>query len=147
MYIFLFVLVVEPVEHKESTFLLLTLEVPPPPLFKDEMKNDIAPQVPLSTLLSKFDGKSVQVDTRKGVQRTYRLKRLPAYAIFIIKRFTKNNWDLEKNPTVINFPIKNIDLVDCIKLNSAPVFSLFFFAQMCPAKRPTLARTTTSWPT
>ena len=53
------------------------------------------------------------MDTRKAVQRTYRLKKLPPYLIFIIKRFTRNNWDLEKNPTVINFPIKNIDLKDC----------------------------------
>lgn len=40
--------------------------------------------------------------------------RLPQYLIFHIKRFTKNNWAKEKNPTIVNFPIKNIDMADCM---------------------------------
>lgn len=27
-----------------------------------------------------------------------------------MKRFTKNNFFVEKNPTIVNFPIKNLDL-------------------------------------
>ena len=33
--------------------------------------------------------------------------------IILIKRFSKNNWDYEKNPTIVNFPIKNADFVSC----------------------------------
>jgi len=111
------ILSAEPAVTSRSNFLFLTLEVPPPPLFKDEMDRNIIPQVPLSQLLNKFDGNTLQVDTRKGFQRTYRLKRLPPYLIFVIKRFTKNNWDVEKNPTVINFPIKNIDMKDYVDVD------------------------------
>jgi U4/U6.U5 tri-snRNP-associated protein 2 len=30
--------------------------------------------------------------------------------IFHIKRFTKNNWTKEKNPTIVNFPISDLDV-------------------------------------
>lgn len=31
-----------------------------------------------------------------------------------IKRFTKNDFFVEKNPTIVNFPIKNLDLSDYV---------------------------------
>jgi len=31
-----------------------------------------------------------------------------------VKRFTKNQWFIEKNPTIVNFPIKNVDLYECL---------------------------------
>jgi len=31
-----------------------------------------------------------------------------------IKRFTKNNFFVEKNPTIVNFPVKNLELKDVI---------------------------------
>lgn len=34
----------------------LSLELPPVPLFKDEEGGNVIPQVPLFTVLSKFDG-------------------------------------------------------------------------------------------
>uniref|UniRef100_T1GP84 ubiquitinyl hydrolase 1 n=1 Tax=Megaselia scalaris TaxID=36166 RepID=T1GP84_MEGSC len=34
--------------------------------------------------------------------------------ILYIKRFTKNTFFLEKNPTIVNFPIKNIDFGDLL---------------------------------
>ncbi|KAG5457622.1 MAG: hypothetical protein BJ554DRAFT_2314, partial [Olpidium bornovanus] len=67
-------------------------------------------QVPLVTLLQKFDGKTAQES--QGVLRRYRITKLPRYLIFHIKRFTKNNWAVEKNPTIVNFPIRNIDMSD-----------------------------------
>ncbi len=33
-----------------------------------------------------------------------------------MKRFTKNNFFLEKNPTIVNFPVKNLELKDIIPL-------------------------------
>ena len=44
-----------------TPFLHLSLDVPPPPVFTSETERDIIPQVPLYELLSKFDGKTVQV--------------------------------------------------------------------------------------
>ena len=29
-----------------------------------------------------------------------------------MKRFTKNTFYVEKNPTIVNFPIKNVDLIE-----------------------------------
>eukprot|EP00798_Chlamydomonas_sp_ICE-L_P031404 gene31404-6570_t len=31
-----------------------------------------------------------------------------------MKRFTKNNFFVEKNPTIVNFPVKNLELKDII---------------------------------
>ncbi|KAH8163648.1 hypothetical protein CIB48_g4604 [Xylaria polymorpha] len=43
-----------------TRFLLLTLDLPPAPLFQDEMGGNIIPQVPLTTILSKYDGVKAQ---------------------------------------------------------------------------------------
>lgn len=48
--------------------------------------------------------------------KRYKLLKLPNYLIFNAKRFNKNNWSHEKNPTIVNFPIKNVDMKEC-KLN------------------------------
>lgn len=38
------------------------------------------------------------------------------YLIFHLARFTKNNFYVEKNPTIVNFPVKNLELRDCEQL-------------------------------
>jgi len=40
----------------KSQFLILPLDVPPPPLFTDDLEKSIIPQVPLFELLNKYDG-------------------------------------------------------------------------------------------
>ncbi|CAJ0852586.1 8938_t:CDS:2 [Entrophospora sp. SA101] len=50
-----------------------------------------------------------------GALKRFQLISLPNYLIFHIKRFTKNNWDLEKNPTIVNFPIKKIEMKDLLE--------------------------------
>ena len=45
----------------EQPFLFLALDLPPPPLFQDEMEANIIPQVPLNELLAKFIGASKTV--------------------------------------------------------------------------------------
>lgn len=47
----------------ESPFLYLTLDLPSAPLYRDVQLQNIIPQVPLSTLLEKFDGKTEKVLT------------------------------------------------------------------------------------
>ncbi|KAK8735495.1 hypothetical protein OTU49_005414 [Cherax quadricarinatus] len=100
------------VKMEESPFLYLTCDLPQPPLFKDEKKENIIPQVSLYVLLSKFDGKSgKEYQTYKeSILKRFQLTGLPPYLILYHKRFTKNTFYIEKNPTIVNFPVKNIDL-------------------------------------
>ncbi|KAF8414191.1 hypothetical protein HHK36_002190 [Tetracentron sinense] len=98
-------------------FLMLGLDLPPPPLFKDVMEKNIIPQVPLFNILKKFDGESITEVVRPCIARMrYRVTRLPQYMILHMRRFTKNNFFVEKNPTLVNFPVKNLELKDYIPL-------------------------------
>lgn len=90
-------------------FLMLTLDLPPAPLFKDAMEKIVIPQIPIFDLLKKFDGESIQDDVRLG-RRKMRLVRLPQYLVISVKRFLKNQFFLEKNPTMVNFPAKGLEL-------------------------------------
>eukprot|EP00262_Sarcandra_glabra_P015009 TRINITY_DN4541_c0_g1_i1.p1 TRINITY_DN4541_c0_g1~~TRINITY_DN4541_c0_g1_i1.p1 ORF type:complete len:553 (+),score=107.11 TRINITY_DN4541_c0_g1_i1:52-1710(+) len=106
--------------HTESSrmpFLMLGLDLPPPPLFQDVMEKNIIPQVPLFNILKKFDGESITEVVRPHIARMrYRVTKLPQYLILHMRRFTKNNFFVEKNPTLVNFPVKNLELKDYIPL-------------------------------
>lgn len=65
--------------------------------------------MPIYTILRKFDGQSFHDDIKLG-RRKFRITRMPKYLMLHMKRFTKNNFFVEKNPTIVNFPIKNLDL-------------------------------------
>jgi len=109
------------VESKEKT-LLFTLELPDEPLFKDNL--DFIPQEPLFNLLEKFNGEKPFETIAKGGEsreiRRYSLRRLPPYVIFIVKRFRNNNFFIEKNPTIVTFPLKGLDLRDYIHPDCQP---------------------------
>lgn len=115
----------------ETDFLQLTLDIPEKPLFKDEDGGLVIPQEPLVNVLRKFDGVSfcdalaaqnggggVKGEEGKnggggvvvGKKRRYRLKKMPNYLILHLSRFKKNNFSVEKNPTIVMFPVKNFDL-------------------------------------
>jgi U4/U6.U5 tri-snRNP-associated protein 2 len=96
-----------------TNFLHLTLEIPEKPLFKDENGGLVIPQEPLVTVLQKFNGISLtDAINRQGTpqQRRYKLKKLPNYLILHLARFKKNNFYSEKNPTIVAFPLKNLDM-------------------------------------
>ncbi|RHY16523.1 hypothetical protein DYB36_006646 [Aphanomyces astaci] len=97
-------------------FSYLTLDLPPTPLFKDSQGGNVIPQVPLFTVLEKFDGDKIthvlHGATRQHKQ--YSIDSLPPYLIFHIHRFTKNNFFTEKNPTIVNFPVKNLELKEYV---------------------------------
>lgn len=105
-------------EYKETKadapFLYLTLDIPASPLFKDELETNIIPQIPLLNLLQKFDG--VQEKEYKSYKenhvKRFELTKLPPYLIIFLKRFTNNTFFIEKNPTIVNFPIKNLEMKD-----------------------------------
>ncbi|XP_054783207.1 uncharacterized protein LOC129290459 [Prosopis cineraria] len=106
-------------ETSKMPFLMLGLDLPPPPLFKDVMEKNIIPQVPLFNILKKFDGDTVTEVVRPHIARMrYRVTRLPPYIILHMRRFTKNNFFVEKNPTLVNFPVKNLELKDYIPLTT-----------------------------
>ena len=49
----------------------------------------------------------------------YKLERLPKFLVLCLKRFKKNNFTVEKNSTIVNFPLRSLDMrnyVDDAKL-------------------------------
>eukprot|EP00615_Pteridomonas_danica_P001387 CAMPEP_0114336228 /NCGR_PEP_ID=MMETSP0101-20121206/5568_1 /TAXON_ID=38822 ORGANISM="Pteridomonas danica, Strain PT" /NCGR_SAMPLE_ID=MMETSP0101 /ASSEMBLY_ACC=CAM_ASM_000211 /LENGTH=285 /DNA_ID=CAMNT_0001468083 /DNA_START=806 /DNA_END=1663 /DNA_ORIENTATION=+ len=101
-------------------FLVLSLEIPPTPLFKDSEGGNVIPQVPLFDVLSKYDGSKYTDILRAGYQqrKRYDLLKLPPFIILHLSRFTKNNFYVEKNPTIVTFPVKNLELRDYVKICS-----------------------------
>ena len=66
--------------------------------------------------MKKFDGKDFFEETGTGIMKKYRITKLPEYLVIHIKRFSKNEFFMEKNPTIVNFPIKNLDMSEFIWL-------------------------------
>jgi U4/U6.U5 tri-snRNP-associated protein 2 len=87
------------------------------PLFsKDALDRSLIPQVPLMALLQKFNGHN-EHSLVSGERKKYMLTKLPRFLIIHVKRFTFN-WFLEKNSTIVNFPLKHLDLRDCVHPDS-----------------------------
>jgi U4/U6.U5 tri-snRNP-associated protein 2 len=125
-------------------FLYLTLDVPPPPLYVDIEKDDIIPQVPLLDLFRKFDGVTEQ---KKGsLAHTYKITKIPRYLILYIKRFTKNNFFTEKNPTIVKFPIKNLDLEDYYSVGDGEPARYDLLANVVHTGKPSLLGDKTAAP-
>lgn len=99
-----------------NRFLLLTLDLPPAPLFQDEEQRNIIPQVPLTTILSKYDGRSAQ--EHLAHRRRYRLLHpLPPYLLFQVKRFSQNKFVSERNPTIVTFDARDLDVSPYVEPN------------------------------
>lgn len=97
-------------------FLMLGLDLPPSPLYKDSLGEKITiPQIPIFDLLRKYDGETVHHDVRAG-RRRLRITRLPKFLVVHVKRFVKNQFFTEKNPTIVNFPVKGLDLGACMRV-------------------------------
>lgn len=97
-------------------FLFLSLDLPAAPLFADDGGAASIAQVPLLTLLSKYDGSFV-TDSLRGQyreRRRFRVTRLPPYVIMTVKRFARNAFFAEKNPTIVNTPVRNLELRPCM---------------------------------
>lgn len=97
----------------DTQFLQLTLDIPEKPLFRDDDGGLVIPQEPLVTVLKKFDGINFSdALSRSGAaqRKRYRLLELPPYLILHLARFKTNRYSREKNPTIVAFPVKNLDL-------------------------------------
>ncbi|KJZ75015.1 Putative mRNA-splicing protein ubp10 [Hirsutella minnesotensis 3608] len=99
-------------------FLLLTLDLPSAPLFQDELEKNIIPQVPLSTILGKYDGQRAQ--EHHAQRKRYRLLHpLPPYLMLHVKRFSQNKFVSERNPTIVTFDARNLDMSPYVEPNPA----------------------------
>lgn len=101
----------------DSHFLQLTLDISQKPLFRDADGGLVIPQEPLVTVLKKFNGVSFSdVVNKAGVaqRRRYRIQQLPPYLILHLARFQTNQYIREKNPTIVAFPVRNLDLSDYV---------------------------------
>jgi U4/U6.U5 tri-snRNP-associated protein 2 len=101
-----------------NRFMLLTLDLPAAPLFQDELERNIIPQIPLTNILSKYDGLKAQEHLNQ--RKRYRLLHpLPPYLLFHIKRFSKNKFVEERNPTIVTFDARNLDISPYVEPNPA----------------------------
>jgi U4/U6.U5 tri-snRNP-associated protein 2 len=115
------------VEEKEmdTNFLHLTLDISEKPLYRDEDGGLVIPQEPLVTVLQKFDGVTFSDAIQHGVvqRRRYTIQQLPSYLILHFARFTSNRYSRVKNPTIVAFPVQNLDLSSYVESvrNQPPV--------------------------
>ncbi|KAJ4408151.1 Ubiquitin carboxyl-terminal hydrolase 10 [Didymella pomorum] len=100
-----------------TKFMILTLDLPAAPLFQDALEKNIIPQVPLTTILNKYNGIQPQEKMKDRVR--YRLLHpLPPYLLFNIKRFSKNKFVSERNPTIVTFPVnQSLDMSPYVEPN------------------------------
>ena len=104
------------VKTEKSKFLVLTLDLPAAPLFQDTLERNMIPQVPLTTILNKYNGMQPQEKMKNRVR--YRLLHpLPPYLVFHIKRFSRNKFVSERNPTIVTFPVRSLDMAPYVEPN------------------------------
>ena len=88
------------------------MDLPSIPLFKDSNKKINIPQVPINELLKKFTGEIFIDEPIKEQKKKLKIVSLPKYLILIFKRFHNNMIFMEKNPTIIKFPLENLEIGD-----------------------------------
>jgi len=100
-----------------TPFLILTLDLPPTPLFQSSNAESIIPQVPLTTLLNKYNGLVASEKLAHRVRHRL-LHPLPPYLLFHIKRFSRNKFVSERNPTIVTFPSpRSLDMSPYVEPN------------------------------
>lgn len=104
-------------ETQTTPFMILTLDLPPTPLFKSSNKESIIPQIPLTTLLNKYNGITASEKLSHRVRHRL-IHPLPPYLLFHIKRFSKNRFVSERNPTIVTFPSpRSLDMSPYVEPN------------------------------
>lgn len=105
------------ISSQTSPFTILTLDLPPAPLFQDDVEKNIIPQVPLTTILAKYNGTVAQ--ERLNTRLRYRLMHpLPPYLIMHIKRFASNKFlQSQRNPTIVTFSPRSLDMSPYVEPN------------------------------
>ena len=93
---------------KKVRFLYLTMDLPMVPLFKDSKEKIAIPQINIYELFKKYNGEKFTEDPTKAQRKKFKILSLPKYLILIFKRFENNSFFMEKNPTIVNFPLENL---------------------------------------
>jgi len=109
---------VAPPHHGIHPFVMLTLEVPELKLFADKKGQHIIPTIEIQQLLQKYNGEQETQLKRYGKDIKCMksvISRPPEYLFISIDRFHKSLWDTQKNPTVVTFPLKDLDLKFCLE--------------------------------
>lgn len=114
------------IKSSKTPFLFLALDLPPPPLYRDAVESNIIPQVPISQVLAKYDGETTREDPTSGLLRRWKITRLPPFLVVYYKRFTSNRFLEEKNPTIVNYPLRGVDMRDCKSLLASGGIASFF---------------------
>ena len=105
------------IKSQVTPFLILTLDLPPTPLFQSANRESIIPQVPLTSLLNKYNGITASEKMAHRVRHRL-LHPLPPYLLFHIKRFSKNRFVSERNPTIVTFPSpRSLDMSPYVEPN------------------------------
>jgi len=120
----------EGVSEKQK-FMFLSLDLPAKPLFVDPHKQISIPQIHMHSLLEKFNGFNEKEYKLKGEERRdpllkkFRISKLPHVLFFQIQRFTKNNFFVEKNPTIVQYPVTNLDMGPlCVEDDGQEIYDL-----------------------
>lgn len=105
------------IKSQATPFMILTLDLPPAPLFQDDAEKNIIPQVPLTTILQKYNGVTAQ--EKMNTRMRYRLLHpLPPFLIMHIKRFQPNKFlQSQRNPTIVTFNHRALDLSPYVEPN------------------------------
>jgi hypothetical protein len=98
------------IERRVVPTQMLSLDLPPPPLFRDAEGDLDIPQIALTACLAKFGGVVSTAEIVKGepVRRRYSLLRAPLVLLMHARRFQSNGFFVEKNPTIVTFPLKGL---------------------------------------
>lgn len=104
-------------DTQTTPFMILTLDLPPTPLFQSSNKESIIPQISLTTLLEKYNGATASEKQAHRV-RHHLLHPLPPYLVFHVKRFSTNRFVSERNPTIVTFPSpRSLDMSPYVEPN------------------------------
>jgi len=71
-------------QREIRNFMLLTLDIPAVPLFKNSGEKNFIPNVPIYELLAKYDGATAQ--EKKDERKFYKIRKLPRILIIHMKR-------------------------------------------------------------
>jgi U4/U6.U5 tri-snRNP-associated protein 2 len=108
----------------KTSFNMLSVDIPPAPLFRDSQGATVIPQIPLFQLLKKFDGStwSDKMTDSGPVRKRYILKKLPNFLILHLARFEKSGFTFaeEKNSMIVTFPVRNLEMKDYVVLDNLP---------------------------
>jgi len=101
-----------PASTKEIPMLLVSLDLPDSPLFKDSREGkSLLPEIMLKEALQKFNGENSVDILHDGMieRKCYRILEFPKYLILHMNRFKKNQWGIEKNHTLVHLTISRFD--------------------------------------